>query len=278
MCCRRAKLLARLDRLGLHWEAPDLPRRHWSLRAAFDCSYDLLTADEQALLRGLAVFAGGWTLEAAENVAAQGDGVADVLDGLAALADKSLIRALPYAAEDEPRFDMLETIRDYALEQLRTTGEVKLIRRRHAAYFLELAERIEPRSSALSSGSLDVLEREHDNLRSALHWAADTGEVSVELRLATALAYFWRMRGHLTEGRRRVGGSPRAVSRRRPLASQGARPVRDARRGKGTMNGSRPNSTRLWCSRTRRTTRSPSPRSSRVWRWQRGSSRHSIVP
>ena len=132
---------------------------------------------------------GGWTLEAAENVAAQGDGVADVLDGLAALADKSLIRALPYAAEDEPRFDMLETIRDYALEQLRTTGEVKLIRRRHAAYFLELAERIEPALLGAQQRQLDVLEREHDNLRSALHWAADTGEVSVELRLATALAY-----------------------------------------------------------------------------------------
>ena len=108
-------------------------------------------------------------------------------------------------------------------------GEVKLIRRRHAAYFLELAERIEPALlGAQQRQLLDVLEREHDNLRSALHWAADTGEVGVELRLATALAYFWRMRGHLTEGRRRVGGSPRAVSCRRPLASQGARPVRDA--------------------------------------------------
>jgi predicted ATPase len=200
-----ARLLARLDRLGLHWEAPDLPRRHQTLRAAFDCSYDLLTADEQALLPRLAVFAGGWTLEAAERVADQGDGAADALDGLAALADKSLIRALPCAAEDEPRFNMLETIRDYALEQLRTNGEVELIRRRHAAYFLELAERIEPALlGAQQRQLLDVLEREHDDLRAALHWAADTREASVELRLATALAYFWRMRGHLAEGRRRL--------------------------------------------------------------------------
>src|SRR6266542_3043151 len=100
---------------------------------------------------------------------------------------------------------MKETIRDYALEQLRTHGEVELIRRRHAAYFLELAERVEPALlGAQQRQFLDVLEREHDNLRAALHWAADTGEASVELRLATALAYFWRMRGHLAEGHRRL--------------------------------------------------------------------------
>jgi predicted ATPase len=139
-----AQLLARLDRLALDWEAHDLPSRHQTLRAAIDCSYELLAPEDQTLLRRLGVFAGGWTLEAAEAVANRGEIAADVLDGLAALVGKSLVRATSGDDENEPRFDMLATIDDHALEQLQASGELERTREWHAGYFLELAERVEP--------------------------------------------------------------------------------------------------------------------------------------
>jgi len=215
-----AALLAQLDhRLAvLTGGARDLPARQQTLRATLAWSYDLLAPDEQALFRRLAVFVGGCALEAAGVVCqvAVDEGATvpegeDVLVGLGALVSQSLVRL--EEPDGEPRFTMLETIRDYALEYLRADGEEADTRRRHAAYYLTLAE-----ASVLAlRGSergvwLARLEREHDNLRAALRWARESagdpaergGEV--ELRLAGALWRFWYVRGHLSEGRRWLEG------------------------------------------------------------------------
>jgi len=198
-------LLARLDdRLALLTDGPrDLPLRHQTLRGAIAWSYDLLSADEQTLYRRLGVFVGGCTLEAAEIICyADGDLPGDVLDGLAALLDQSLLRQ-ETGPNDEARFTMLETIREYALEQLDHTGEAESIRRRHANYFLALAEQAEPE---LLGGPDQIswnhrLQIEHDNLRAALQWSLAHGEGALGLRLSGALWWFWLARGYLNEGR-----------------------------------------------------------------------------
>ena len=163
----------------------DAPARQRTLRATLDWSYDLLTAPEQALFRRLAVFAGGWTLEAAEAVARARDDAAGrprlapdgVLDGLAALVDKSLLRVGGAARTGAPRFVMLETVREYALERLEASGEAPAVRERHARFFLELAEQAE---AAFRSPQQDAcflrLEQEHDNLRLALRCCLEGGE------------------------------------------------------------------------------------------------------
>ncbi len=213
-----AALLARLDR-GAHGHTPlqlltggarDAPTRQRTLRAAIDWSYGLLTEDERTLLRRLAVFAGGCTLDAAEAVCpaagldefTEWDG--DVLEGLASLVDKSLLRSEQGA---EPRFSMLETIRAYGLEQLAAVGETEASRRRHAAHYLVVAQRAEPALTGAEQGTwLARLEGEHDNLRAALQWSRDSGESALGLRLAGALWRFWYVRGHLSEGRAWLDG------------------------------------------------------------------------
>jgi predicted ATPase/class 3 adenylate cyclase len=183
----------------------DRPARQQTLRATIEWSYGLLTAHEQAVFRWLGVFAGGCTLEAAEAVCAAGD----VLDGLGSLVDKSLLR-LEEPAAGEPRYLMLETLRELALERLEASGEAAATRQRHAAYFLGVAERADAamRRAGQAVG-LARLEADHDNLRAALAWTlaeadagAPVGAAEQALRLAGALSFFWFLRGHLSEGRR----------------------------------------------------------------------------
>ena len=167
-------MLARLSRSLdlLRGGARDLPLRQQTLRQAIAWSYDLLNGEEQALFRRLAVFTGGFTLEAAEAVCpAAGGFPADPLDGIAGLMDKSLLRrdATP---GDDPRFRMLETIREFGAEVLSACGEAADARRAHAAYFLALAERAAPELTGRAQAAwLDRLEADQDNLRAALGWA-----------------------------------------------------------------------------------------------------------
>jgi predicted ATPase/class 3 adenylate cyclase len=197
--------LARLSsRLSLLTDGPrDLPARQQTLRGTIGWSYDLLAPAEQHLFRRLAVFAGGWMLEAAEAVCSAVDGLdTEVLEGLGALVDQSLVRRHDVGTQREPRFSMLETIHEYGLEQLATSGEAEALRRAHAAYYLALAEEAAPNLTGPQQGVwLDRLEREHDNLRAALAWARDRGEAALGLRLAAALWRFWYTHGYLSEGR-----------------------------------------------------------------------------
>jgi predicted ATPase/DNA-binding SARP family transcriptional activator len=180
--------------------ASDLPARQQTLRSTISWSYELLDGVEQQLFARLAVFAGGWTLDGAEAVCAD-EGV-DVLEGLASLLDKSLVRR-DEQFEAEARFSMLETIREFGLECLEERGEAGLVRRWHADWYLALAEEAEPQ---LRTGQqavwLDRLEREHDNIRAALGAARESGRGAVQLRLACALWRFWLLHSNLSEGRR----------------------------------------------------------------------------
>jgi predicted ATPase/DNA-binding XRE family transcriptional regulator len=196
-------LLARLEqRLAVLTDgARDLPPRHRTLRAAIGWSYDLLDASEQVLFRRLSVFVGGWTLEAAGAVPnASGDLPLDVLDGLAALVDKSLLRE--EGGDDEPRFVMLETVRQYAAEKLDEAGETELFRARHCDWFLQVAEEAYLEQLKTSAAmSFDQLAREHDNLRAALDWSLRHDHIVKALRLCYLLDYFWGIRAHWSEGR-----------------------------------------------------------------------------
>jgi predicted ATPase/DNA-binding CsgD family transcriptional regulator len=224
-----AALLARLERrLGLLvGGGPDRPTRHQTLRGALDWSHDLLDGPQQVLLRRLAAFAGGFTLAAAEVVCVdEADALRqeDVLDALEALVDNSLVRPAPIIA-GEPRYGLLETVREYAAERLAARGETNRLERRHAAHFLGLAqEAAGALRGAAQAEWLGHLEREHDNFRAVLsHGLAAGGsdgqagvagrpsESGAEgpldlaeegLRLAGWLAPFWRIRGYLTEGQR----------------------------------------------------------------------------
>ena len=184
--------------------ARDLPERQQTLRGAMDWSYGLLTAAEQTLFRRLSVFVGGCTLEAVEAVCdTRQDLGLDVLEGMASMVDKSLAQQSEQAT-GEPRYMMLETIREYGLEQLAASGEDAAIRRAHAAYYLVLAEE---GSGGIEVSRADWLERvdtEHDNLRSALDWLTNSGNAEWGMRLATALFPFWETREHFAEGRDRV--------------------------------------------------------------------------
>jgi len=183
--------------------ARDADERQQTMRATIAWSEDLLTPEEQRLFRRLAVFVGGCTLEAAEVICAAPAGAAplglDLLEGLSKLIDHSLVQ--PREEGGEPRFGLLQVIREYALEGLEASGETSALRRAHAAHFLALAEQAEPELSGPEVGAwLGRLEREHDNLRAALGWAREQEEVETGLRLASALREFWGMRGHLREG------------------------------------------------------------------------------
>jgi len=197
--------------------ARDLPTRQRTLRAALDWSWDLLDEEGRTLLARLSVFAGGWALEAAEVVCA-GDGLESwaVLDGLVV---KSLVQV--DEAEGKSRYQLLETVRQYAGEQLAAAGEEAPTRDRHLSYFLALAEQAVKAFRGPELGIwLDRLETEHDNLRAALNWARVRERGEEGLQLAAALAPFWEFRGHIAEGRRRVEemlaafqGSPRVRAR-----------------------------------------------------------------
>jgi predicted ATPase/DNA-binding CsgD family transcriptional regulator len=179
--------------------ARDQPARLRSMRDAIGWSYDLLTPAEQRLLRRLAVFRGGFTLEAAEAVSETTD--SEVFDLVASLVDKSLVRR--EEREDIPRYRMLETVREFGLEQLLAEGELADARREHAGHFLALAERAAPAWWGPAPGAwLDRLEAERDNLREALAWAHEAHATELACRLASALHWFWRSRGPVGEGRR----------------------------------------------------------------------------
>ena len=200
----RTRLASRLQLLT--GGARDLPARQQTLRQAIDWSYDLLNEAEQRLFRRLSIFLGGCTLEGVESVCnTKSDLGLDVLDGMASMVDKSLVRQLEQP-DGEPRFVMLETIREYGLEKLAVAGEADVTRRAHAAYCLVLAEE----GAAEEDGAklkpwLDRFELEHGNFRIALDWLTETSDADWGLRLGVALFRFWEMREYLAEGRERLG-------------------------------------------------------------------------
>ena len=175
--------------------------RQQTLRQAIDWSHELLTDAEKRLFRRLAVFAGSCTLEAAEAVCnPRQDPGLSVLDGMSSLVDKSLIQEVD-AAPDELRFAMLETVREYALEQLDASGEHPVTRRAHAAYCLVLAEEgLGPITAAQRDEWLARCQREHDNHRAAFDHLIATHDADWALRLALALADYWDRRDHRLEG------------------------------------------------------------------------------
>jgi predicted ATPase len=194
-----AQILERLSqRLDLLRGGRGADPRQATLRATIEWSYELLTPVEQRLFARLAVFAGGCSLGSAEEVADAG------LDTLQSLVDKSLLR------HTDERFWMLETIREYAVERLEDSGAAEEMQRRHAEHFLALAENTEPHLLEESREWLDPLEREHDNLRTALDRLEASGEGELVLRLAGASSGFWESRGHVAEGRRRLESALRA--------------------------------------------------------------------
>jgi predicted ATPase/DNA-binding CsgD family transcriptional regulator len=170
--------------------------RHQTLAALIEWSYNLLNEAEQGFLRRLSVFAGGWTLDAGEAIC--GDW-GPTLTLLGQLVDKSLVLAEP-RADGEMRYRMLETVRQFAHEKLVEAGEVEAVRKRHLEYYLNLVERLEPKLRGRTQiETLNMLEDEIDNLRQALEWALQT-DVQSELRLASALKWFWHIRFHWAEG------------------------------------------------------------------------------
>jgi predicted ATPase/DNA-binding XRE family transcriptional regulator len=202
-------LLERLERhLPVLSDGPrDMPARQRSLRHTIAWSYDLLAPHEQALFRRMAVFTDGCTLEAAETVCADRTTVDSVLDaaavfeGVVQLVRQSLLR-VDDQGDDEPRFTMLETLREYGQEQLAAIGEAATMRRRHAAFFLTVAEQAEPHLRTPQRARWLVrLEAELSNLRSALQWAQVDKESGARLQLAAALWRFWFLTGRSSEGR-----------------------------------------------------------------------------
>jgi tetratricopeptide (TPR) repeat protein len=220
-------LLARLTpRLNvLSSGARDVPARQQTLRNTIAWSHQLLDAEEQQLFRRLSVFVGGCRLSALEAVAAALDGeVGRVFEGVASLLDQSLLLQSEQEGE-EPRLQMLETIREYGLELLEASGEKEKTQRVHAAYYLALAEEAEPELAGPRQAMwLERLEQEHDNLRAALSWSLEQGvdeeaayRREVAMRLGGALRQFWISHAHLAEGRTFL---ERAIA-----ASRGAAPT-----------------------------------------------------
>jgi tetratricopeptide (TPR) repeat protein len=198
-------MLARLERRLslLTGGSRDLPFRQQTLRGTIAWSYDLLGEPERRLFDRLGVFVGGCTLESVEAVAnVDGSLGTDTLDTVASLVSRSLLRQQEEPG-GEPRFSMLETIREYALERLEAGGEADETRRRHAAHFRDLAEEAAPHLW-LNDGApwLDRLQAEHDNLRAVLAWSSRTSDAAdVLARLTGSLWRFWFIRGHFTEAR-----------------------------------------------------------------------------
>jgi predicted ATPase/class 3 adenylate cyclase len=203
-----AALLSRLERrlAILTGGARDLPARQQTLRAAIAWSFDLLEPAERSLFSRLAVFSGGCTLQEAEAVCSTAGGLPlDLLDGIDSLVQKSLLRQ-----EDgpggEPRFTMLETIHEFARERLTELPEASQLRRAHAKTFLALAEEADSDDHTDDADFLSGLEADHANFRQAVAYYRSLGAAGLDqwVRLVTALAYFWRERGHLSEGRREL--------------------------------------------------------------------------
>ena len=175
--------------------------RHQTLRAAIDWSYDLLKADEQALLRHMAVFEAGCTLDILEAICS-GDAPSgeSVLDLVSSLVKKSLVVA-ETSGRTQARYHLLETIREYALDKLNESGEARRMHDRHLYLFLARAEEAAPKlNEAYQQLWLNWLEGEHDNLRAALEWALESGRIEAGLRIAVSLTRFWEIRGHVQEG------------------------------------------------------------------------------
>jgi predicted ATPase len=239
LAAARARLLSPqmiLERLTdrfplLHWHAQDLPSRQQTLHSAIAWSYDLLTEAEQTLFRHVGVFAGGFTLQAVEALEAQmpndGPDRSTILDTLTSLADQSLMLT-DRRAEDEVRYRLLESIQEYALDQLASRGEDKATRQAHATSWSELAARADPELHGADQHRwFGRLERDHANLRAAMRWWLDYGEGEHALRLAVSLGYFWWTRGYLAVATRYLqealaqasGAEPRLRTR------QGAPPL-----------------------------------------------------
>jgi predicted ATPase/DNA-binding CsgD family transcriptional regulator len=246
-----AALLQRLEqRLPLlTGGARDMPLRQQTMRDTIGWSYDLLGETEQVLFRRLAVFVGGFTLEAAEAIGLGASGTSgmrqpglpiDVLDGITSLIDHSLLRQSAESV-DQPRYVMLETIREYARDCLHVSGEIDAVQRRHAAFFAGFAEVTDgsPSTSRTASATahafwvtrlrgprqtswLNRLEADHDNMRAALDWFAHWGEPEAFLRLAQTLAAFWFFRGPYEEGRSWLENALDQAGRTSPLLRRDA--------------------------------------------------------
>ena len=217
-----AALLTRLEqRLPLlTGGGQDLPVRQRTMRDAIAWSYDLLPPEDQALFRHLAVFAGGFTLDAAEAVA-DPDGDLPVFDGIVALVEQSLLRQVP-GRDDEPRYVLLETMREFGLEQLARAGEADDARQRHAEHFLELSVRfmrdygVPVLMSPDSLAFVGYRMAEHDNIRLALAWLDERGQIEALLELSSMLYVLWLAQGLYREGQRWL---ERALARSRGTVS-----------------------------------------------------------
>ncbi len=198
----------------------DVPSRHRSLDAVFDYSWQLLSPEEQSVLRKLALFRGGFRRKAAETVAGA------TLPLLTALVDKSLLQWNPAG-----RYELHELVRQYGLEKLEAAGETAETQTKHFAFFLELAETILPKLEGAELGRwLDQLQAEMDNFRAALSWAVEQGDEEDGVRLAGTLWWFWYTRGYLSEGREWLG---RALSR--AAAAPPGEAQAKARQGAGVL-------------------------------------------
>jgi predicted ATPase/class 3 adenylate cyclase len=213
------ELLARLERRLplLTAGARDVEGRQKTMRNTLTWSEALLSPEQQRLLWRLAVFVGGWTLDAAEAVCTTSEGAeplgVGISEGLLALVDQSLVQRWiadgvdgtenREAGDVEARFRMLFVVREFALERLESSGEAEAMRQAHAAYFLALAEQADWRKASGRQGMwlLELLSREHDNCRAALSWACERQDGELALRLGAALATFWHLRGYWREGR-----------------------------------------------------------------------------
>jgi predicted ATPase len=182
----------------------DLPARQRTMRDAIAWSYDLLTSEQKRLFRRLAVFAGGFTLGGAEAVAAPDSSLA-VLDGLVALVEQSLVRQMP-SNDDEPRYHMLETVREFGVEQLAYSGEGDEARQRHAEHYLRMsADLAQGRTILMDQDSLTRVVAEHDNVRLALTWFDEHSQIDALLQLSSLLYGLWVGRGLYREGLQWVG-------------------------------------------------------------------------
>jgi predicted ATPase/DNA-binding SARP family transcriptional activator len=203
--------------------------RHQTLRATLDWSFELLSEPERRLFGRLSVFAGGWTLEAAEAVGA-GESIerGEVLDLLSWLVNKSMV-VVEATGDGGLRYGMLEPVRQYGQELLTESGEADAVRRRHASWYFELAKEVEPwLRGARQEVWLERLEREYGNLRAALRWALERGETELGLWFGGALGEFWYLSGYLSEGRRWLeaalansGEAPPTPARAKALARAG---------------------------------------------------------
>ncbi|MDP9244118.1 MAG: hypothetical protein M3O77_03430, partial [Chloroflexota bacterium] len=222
------QLLARLEQRLPLLSAQDrnVPERQRTLRRTIEWSYELLDETERKMFWRLAVFVGGADLDAVEAVAnRESDLGLETLEGLASLVDKNLLRRIEIA-EGDPRFAMLETIREYGLERLSASTEEADIRKRHAEHLIRGAEGLTSVPPAEQAAAAHRAELDHDNFRAALQWTLGSGEAEMALRLGAALRDFWRLGSHFREGVRWLeeilnlpGAAPRTVLRARALTT-----------------------------------------------------------